>query len=151
MNEGLELYRRSQYIFTETQRTFEINRLCTDDSISEDEKMVQIGKQLIEGQRSSLEDYDNSGPELEEILNLARESGSLGGKISGAGWGGCCVSLVHKDNLKECLEKMKTYYFREREAGRQLEVKTDLDNCLFETVPGQGACVLDLSHCEWNQ
>jgi hypothetical protein len=49
MNEGLELYRRSQYIFTETQRTFEINRLCTDDSISEDEKMIQIGKQLIEG------------------------------------------------------------------------------------------------------
>lgn len=43
-NTGLELYRRSQFIFTETQRTHEIHRLCMDNTISEDEKCKQIGK-----------------------------------------------------------------------------------------------------------
>jgi len=51
-----------------------------------------------------LEDYDNSGPELEEIMSLARESGAYGAKSSGAGWGGCCVSLVNKNKLSDCLE-----------------------------------------------
>ena len=79
---------------------------------------------------------DNSGPELEEILTLATELGSFGGKSSGAGWGGCCVSLVHKDILKEFLEKMKSYYSKEREEGKKLEITDELSNCLFETVPG---------------
>ena len=48
---------------------------------------------------SSLEEYDNSGPELEEIMALAREAGAYGCKLSGAGWGGSCVSLVNKDKL----------------------------------------------------
>ena len=78
-----------------------------DQTIDDETKMKDIGQLLINGQKSSLEDYDNSGPELEEIMSLARESGALGAKSSGAGWGGCCVSLVHKDNLKQCLESMK--------------------------------------------
>ena len=43
-NTGLELYNRSQFIFTETQRTHEIHRLCMDNTISEDEKCKLIGK-----------------------------------------------------------------------------------------------------------
>jgi|TARA_B110000285_G_C14802499_1_gene458165 galactokinase len=46
------------------------------------------------------------------------KSGALGSKSSGAGWGGCCVSLVHKDNLDKTLEEMKTYYSREREEDK---------------------------------
>ena len=62
------------------------------------------------GQKSSNEEFDNSSAELEELTALAVNSGALGSKSSGAGWGGCCVSLVHKDNLDKLLTDMKSYY-----------------------------------------
>jgi len=40
--------------------------------------------------------YDCSCPQIEELTKLAMDSGALGSKLSGAGWGGFCVSLVRK-------------------------------------------------------
>ena len=135
-NQSLELYKRCRYILTETQRTFAIKKLCLDQSIDDETKMVELGKLLDDGQRSSLEEYDCSGPELEEIMSMGREAGAYGGKLSGAGWGGSCVCIVNKDKLKDCLEHMKKYYFREREEGKKLVIDTELENCIFETIPG---------------
>lgn len=73
---------------------------------------------MIDGQKSSNEQFDNSSEELEELTSLAVKSGALGSKSSGAGWGGCCVSLVHKDNLGTLLDSMKTYYSKERPEDR---------------------------------
>jgi galactokinase len=104
---------------------------------------------MIDGQKSSNEQFDNSSDELEELTGLAVKSGALGSKSSGAGWGGCCVSLVHKDNLDKLLDEMKSYYSKERPKDKQLDVKEGLEKSLFETIPGQGACILDLSNQEW--
>ena len=41
--------------------------------------------------------YDCSSKNLNELVKLAKESGALGARLTGAGWGGCCVALVKKD------------------------------------------------------
>ena len=38
-NTGLELYKRTQYIFTEAQRAFEIYKLCLDQQLNDETKM----------------------------------------------------------------------------------------------------------------
>jgi galactokinase len=51
------------------------------------------------------------------LTSLAREAGALGSRLTGAGWGGCCVSLVKKSDLGKFMDKMHTYYTKEREPG----------------------------------
>ena len=44
---------------------------------------------------SSRDDFENSSPALDALIEAAEESpGFLGGKLSGAGWAGCTVNLV---------------------------------------------------------
>lgn len=93
--------------------------------------------------------YECSSPELDEITQLARESGALGSRLTGAGWGGCSVSLVKKDILKTFIEKVQTYYTKEREPGYQLWITDDLNRYLFATQPGKGACIIDPQYCIW--
>lgn len=61
--------------------------------------------------------YDCSSTQLEEVTKLARDSGALGSRLTGAGWGGCSVSLVKKDELSSFIDKMYSYYEKERPEG----------------------------------
>jgi D-glycero-alpha-D-manno-heptose-7-phosphate kinase len=48
-----------------------------------------------------------SNNELDDIYNLAKTNGSLGGKILGAGGGGCFLFYVPFDKREFFLKKMK--------------------------------------------
>jgi galactokinase len=93
--------------------------------------------------------YDCSSENLDELTKLARDSGAYGSRLTGAGWGGCCVSLVDKSNLNSFLDKMHTYYTKEREPGYQLWVTDDLDRYLFATQPAKGAFIYDPQYSVW--
>lgn len=56
--------------------------------------------------------YDCSSEQLDELTQLARKSGALGSRLTGAGWGGCCVSLVKKEHLKDFIDKVYDYFTR---------------------------------------
>ena len=87
--------------------------------------------------------YDCSSPELNELTKMARDAGALGSRLTGAGWGGCCVSLVRKQDLEQFISKVMDYYTKERATGETLWVTDDLNRYIFATNPGQGALVLD--------
>jgi len=81
---------------------------------------------------------------------LCRQGGALGSRLTGAGWGGCCVSLVRKSETAQFIDKVIEYYTREREPGQQLWVTDDLYRYIFATAIGRGALVLDPEFCIWN-
>jgi galactokinase len=84
------LARRARHVLTENQRVLtglELLRRSGD--------LRGFGQLMLESHRSSRDDFDNSSPELELLIDLASTlPGFLGGKLSGAGWGGCTVNLV---------------------------------------------------------
>ena len=92
---------------------------------------MKLGRLMTESHLSCSINYECSSPQLDELTKLARESGALGSRLTGAGWGGCCVSLVKKDDLTSFLDKVYSYYTKQREMGEELWITDDLDRYLF--------------------
>ena len=67
-----------------------------------------------------------------------RDSGALGSRLTGAGWGGCAVSMVPASQLSDFLVKVTEKYYEER--GMQDKVK----EALFATQPGGGTAIYEL-------
>jgi N-acetylgalactosamine kinase len=60
---------------------------------------------------------------------------------TGAGWGGCTVSLVREAVVPQFMESVKTSYYKSRlESGHVKE--DELANVFFATKPSSGAAIL---------
>jgi UDPglucose--hexose-1-phosphate uridylyltransferase len=89
--------------------------------------IAALGKLLMESHISLRDDYEVTGPELDAMFEEAiKQPGCLGGRMTGAGFGGCTINLVHKDaifdfkaNVAEAYRKRTglTADFYECEAG----------------------------------
>ena len=93
--------------------------------------------ELMNGSHESLRtDFEVSGPELDELVALARGSGALGARLTGAGMGGCIVALCTPDRVDFVLEALRDGYFVDT-PGR--EPPADLEQRLFVAIPSAGA------------
>ena len=116
-NASFELFKRAFHVFSEAKRVIDFKQTCNHEGMSEEEKVAALGKLMNESHLSCDMYYDCSSPELNELTKLARSSGALGSRLTGAGWGGCCVSLVKKTDLESFIDKVYSYYTKQREPG----------------------------------
>ena len=88
------LYRRAKHAITESARVLDaIAALKSGD-------IVKFGILLNASHTSLRDDYEVTGIELDTIVSLAqKQEGVLGARMTGAGFGGCAIALVHKDKL----------------------------------------------------
>ena len=57
------------------------------------------------------DDYEVTGIELDTLVDFAsKQKGTLGARMTGAGFGGCTVSLVKRDCAKEFIENVSEGY-----------------------------------------
>lgn len=64
-----------------------------------------IGKLMNENQEL-LDTLALSSPELENLIQAARQAGALGAKLSGAGWGGNMIALVRPENASQVAQAL---------------------------------------------
>ncbi|CDS82431.1 related to GAL1-galactokinase [Sporisorium scitamineum] len=142
--EAFELYKRSKHVFTEALRVLEFQALCkqhqSPSSDDDDGKHVyqQLGA-LMDGSQASLRDlYNCSCDELNQVIDIAKRNGSLGSRLTGAGWGGCTVHLVPKPKVEVFISAMRTQYY-----GKKFPELSEaqLEDACFDTQPAGGACV----------
>ncbi len=91
---------------------------------------------LMDGSHASLrDDFEVSTPELDELVEVAREAGATGARLTGAGMGGCAVALCTADTAEAVRDSLATRFY----ATRALE--GPLSDHLFEARPGPGAAI----------
>jgi len=133
-----QLYKRAKHVFSEALRVLRFRRVClsTSGDAASSTLHLEIGKLMNESQESCARLFDCSCPELDELTNLARESGAWGSRLTGAGWGGCTVSLVSEADVPAFIEKMKLGYGPYKDLSDE-----QLEQVIFATKPGSGAGV----------
>lgn len=92
--------------------------------------VVTLGRLLDQAHASARDDYEISCPELESLVQAAREvPGVVGARLTGAGWGGCIVALVPHGAISDFeLYVSKCYH-----------AKTGLTPAIFACRAGPGA------------
>ncbi len=121
--------RRARHVVTEN------NRVLIAASALKNDDLKTFGKLMTESHLSLRDDYEVSCDELDILVELALEQeGVLGARMTGAGFGGCTVNLVHKDNVAGFISNVKAGY----------QKKTERDTDIYVSVPAAGARELQL-------
>ncbi|CED85312.1 galactokinase gal [Phaffia rhodozyma] len=135
------LYKRTRHILTESLRVLLFKKTCNAfadpaDSEEKEEKVLEkLAEIMNESQNSCRDDFDCSSSELNALQQICLAGGAIGSRLTGAGWGGCTVSLLPA-NLS--IETFKTYLRQTYKGYKGLNDEA-FDNAVLETSPGSGA------------
>jgi galactokinase len=92
-----------------------------------------LGALLYAGHASLRDLYEVSTPELDSLVELARPlAGCIGARLTGAGFGGCTINLVHLEEAPAFIEALSDGYTQK--TGRQAQV--------YLCVASQGAEII---------
>lgn len=99
------VYQRARHVITEHQR---VKKAVIE---LRDSNLAGFGQLMYESHASLRDDYDVSSDPLNELVNIASEvEGVLGARLTGAGFGGCTVNLVHKNQIPELTRCVELVY-----------------------------------------
>ena len=100
------IFRRARHVISENKRVLDaIEALKNND-------LKKMGNLMNESHDSLRDDYEVTGTELDILVEEARKiEGVRGSRMTGAGFGGCTVSLVKEEAVNDFVEKVgKGYY-----------------------------------------
>jgi len=135
---------------SETGRSVELRvRACCRHVHSENERVratitalkagdvTTVGHLLNQAHASARDDYDISCPELETLVEAVHAvEGTVGARLTGAGWGGCIVALVRQEAISGF----------EAEVSRRYREQTGRETTIFACRAGGGAGLVFCVH-----
>ena len=99
------IYRRVRHCVTE------MDRVVRSVEALKANKLDELGQLLYASHKSLKEDYEVSGIELDTLVDSAsHQTGCIGARMTGAGFGGCGIALVHKDNIETFIQNVQSEY-----------------------------------------
>ncbi|MBO4842692.1 MAG: galactokinase [Bacteroidales bacterium] len=117
-------FRRCAFVINENKR------LMAACAAMEKGDFVEVGKQVYATHDGLSQEYGVSCPELDFIVNIAREHKDvLGARMMGGGFGGCVIALVKKEGVAAYVADVKERY----------QVKFDKDPRVIEVKISDGA------------
>lgn len=125
-----KLHQRALHVFSEAHRVEEYQRICMNS-----QSLQELGSLMYQSHESCARLYECSHPNLDQLVQLSKDAGALGARLTGAGWGGCIVALVPIQKLNDFMQHLLTNYFDGLDSVKGVDCKS----YLFPTRPGSGA------------
>jgi galactokinase len=126
------LFRRARHVVSENERTLEAAHCVRE------RQWERLGELMYASHASLRDDYEVSAPELDLVVELARDIGPAGGvlgcRMTGGGFGGCAVALVRAEDARGISRLISDGYLS----------RTRTHASVFVTRPGAGATVIEL-------
>ena len=121
--------RRAGHVIAENERVLQaVDAMQAGD-------LAQLGALMNESHRSLSEDYEVSSEALDQISAIAREhDGTIGARMTGGGFGGAAVALVHGAQAEDVAQHVISRY--EHDTGRTSD--------LWSVVPSEGASIVSV-------
>ena len=96
--------KRARHAVYENQRTIKAVKALNDGDI-------KLFGELMNASHISLrDDYEVTCMELDVLVTAALQNGAIGSRMTGAGFGGCTVSLVQDSKIEEFIKKVQCVY-----------------------------------------
>ncbi|MGI8706892.1 MAG: galactokinase [Actinomycetota bacterium] len=98
-------HRRAHHVITENERV-----LATVAALSAAD-FDAVGDLFAESHRSYAQDFEASLPEIDALVDIARRTpGVVAARLTGGGFGGCTVNLVHRAAAGEAAQTISSTY-----------------------------------------
>ena len=98
------VFRRCRHVITENARVLDASAAL---AVGE---LVQFGRLMTASHHSLKEDFEVSCDELDCLVDIANcTKGVLGSRMTGAGFGGCTVTLIHMDAIETLRANLLPY------------------------------------------
>jgi len=102
-----KIRKRAGHVVTENQRVMEGMEILRQGD------MVAFGQKMIESHTSLRDDYEVSCRELDIMVEASIKSeGCVGSRMTGAGFGGCTISLVRNEAVENFMDIAGKQYFQ---------------------------------------
>jgi galactokinase len=124
------VFRRARHVIGEIERTIHAAEAVSASN------WPTVGQLMYASHDSLRDDYEASCPELDAVVDIAQAIGPKGGvsgcRMTGGGFGGCAVALVHAESVSAISDRIASEY----------ESRTCIKPTLFVSRPAAGATVL---------
>jgi len=98
------VFRRCRHVITENARVLDASAALAAD------ELVQFGRLMTASHNSLRDDFEVSCDELDYLVDIANGTeGVLGSRMTGAGFGGCTVTLIHMDVIETLRANLLSY------------------------------------------
>lgn len=105
------LRQRAIHCFEEARRVLDFKACLAQSSTLDSQRIGYLGQLLNESQDSCRTTYECSAPEVDDICAIARRAGTLGSRLTGAGWGGCTVHMLPQSKVEAVTKALKEEYY----------------------------------------
>ncbi|TYS45935.1 galactokinase [Bacillus infantis] len=101
------LEKRAKHAVCENQRTLKAFKALQEG------RLEDFGKLMNESHQSLKNDYKVTGKELDALVEAAwQQEGTLGARMTGAGFGGCAIAIVEKDKAASFIKEVGKKYMK---------------------------------------
>ncbi len=120
------VYKRCVYVVSENNR---VEAACAD---LEKGDMAAFGERMYASHAGLQHDYEVSCPELDYLVEQAKQTPAvLGARMMGGGFGGCTINIIKVDALDAFIKQMEEAYKQEFDVALKTYVAEIVDGSSF--------------------